>query len=341
MSDVSEKLAAAGFAPVDGMTHFHRCDNGWMMAEVRRCCVIWDKDGKCRSEKNCDDLVPLPAPQAERLSDERLSDHRISQIINYESGDAKTASNARIFDERWELANEASAMRSGVTKMAVRESELTRELAELREQNKHLGESVQELTTAVCDWEHKHAELHRWWQQETNRAAEATKELAKLREQVATLTKERYEAIAECGRTQRNLESSKNAIELVQRDRDTLTKERDAARELCRRFRGLFHDQVYDSRYHGEWVAVCRDYDATYTDTPAPAPEPPHEGVGMPREDWHPEDDQIYHEPDTTQSVIDAATACINAGNEIPGGMLELWRSLRDAVRAYESEVPS
>jgi hypothetical protein len=237
--DVAQKLADAGWGPKtnggDEIIAFESDECGLFAGIVRRGHhhgVDWNASG--RASRGIElDLVPLPAPeQPERLSDERLSDHRIRQIINYESGDAKTASNARIFEERWELANEASAMRSGVAKMAVRESELTQELAELREQ-------------------------------------------------VATLA-----------------------------------RERDRYRDLCRRFRECFEFDGYGAAVKPRCNAesICRDYDATHTDTPAPEP-----GAG--------------------KAVIDAAVRYVNAGNEIPGVVARCFAELVDAVRAWESEV--
>lgn len=155
---VTEKLAAAGFAQVEGMTHFYVCESGYMVAEIDGCAAAFSSTGKCLTD-NYANLVPLPAPATERLSDAVLEDY-----VSLGECQAKS------------MATECIASR---------------------------------------------------------------REHAELREQVATLTRERDEAIAECGRLQRNLESTKNAIELVQRDRDTLTREKDDAKAKIGRLQYL------------------------------------------------------------------------------------------------------
>ncbi len=70
---------------------------------------------------------------------------------------------------------------------------------------------------------------------------------------------------------------SRNEIAELREQVATLTGERDAAREIARRFRGLFCETIFHGWTGSAWLDVCRDYDSDFgqhLELPDPDDEP-------------------------------------------------------------------
>ena len=168
---VTEKLAAAGFAQVEGMTHFYVCESGYMVAEIDGCAAAFSSTGKCLTD-NYANLVPLPAPATERLSDAVLEDY-----VSLGECQAKS------------MATECIASR---------------------------------------------------------------REHAELREQVATLTRERDEAKAKIGRLQYLVDSDASLLRDRANEVVMITAERD---EEYPRVFGIWH-QIHRKWYHDVFASL-------------------------------------------------------------------------------------
>lgn len=380
MSDVSEKLAAAGFGPRtehgDEILVFIPGDaesshTGIAERSGHRFGKTWDDEGKnfCGTGSGWD-LVPLPPPQQEP---ERLSDQRIQQIISFCSGDCKEASNARIFDERWELANEVSELRAKCKRL----SEITdRDSGLLREYSERIVMLTKERNKAIEEGNAARADF----QTERRLVSEREREICELREQVATLTRERT-AYLESSIGASNLrDEAYREIKRLTRERDQQIVEvvavldsmpGDCAVRVCE---GGGPENVFaslavsvakliqqrdelatKSRVSGNsalWVDVAREQKQTAEKAIAERDQyrelcrrfrnvmTSGELKSLQNEYDSMSTDTPAPAEDATRRVVEAAIPFIHQSSEHPDKAIKLWRDLRDAIHALEAESP-
>lgn len=220
--------------------------------------------------------------------------------------------------------------------MAVRESELTREVGELREQvnlsDARTAEQVRDKTRIATEYVEQVDKL-------VTTCKGHVAAMQTLREQVAKLTSD--------------VEYRDKRIYELMEQVATLTRERDELREEVDTVRGMNRNQA-------RLIDDLQKAEKLHTETPAPATERDNleYAVIAMLEDW---DGKFWKgfdhwvpqlrkalagrlqvpapEPDAARAVIDAAVRYINSGNEIPGVQGRMWTALCKAVERYESEV--